>query len=197
MRRPHSEMPDTKLGDTQNRLQCIRLRKWDALHSIYSCVDGLEVRALHKTFVRKAKKIRNDWLGWLRQMRAEERDTDHVTPVSGIMYRVHQSNRSSRLFVSRTEFDRSMSQIARAAKDIRTIISPNTVRNILDGAFEATRLRSVILNEGLEKFGELNDELDDEDKKFYIGVFSMTQIKYIVLPSTLKVLGDCTFYSCQ
>ena len=193
MRRPHSEMPNTTLKDAQNRLQCIRLRKWNALHSVYSCADGLEVRALRKTFVRKAKKIRNNRLDLLRQIRAKERDINRVAPVSGIMYRVHQSNRSLRLFVSQTEFDRSMSQIARAAKDIRTVISPSTVRKILDGAFEGTRLRSVILNEGLERLGGLVNK----NKKFYIGVFSMTQIKYIVLPSTLKVLEYYTFYNCQ
>ena len=48
------------------------------------------------------------------------------------MYRINKYTRRSdiQLFVSEMEFDRSMSRLTRGAEDIRTIIFPNTVREV-------------------------------------------------------------------
>ena len=47
-----------------------------------------------------------------------------------------------------------MSLMAQRARDAKTITFPDTVRSASNFVFEDSVLRSVILNEGLEKFGE-------------------------------------------
>ena len=70
-------------------------------------------------------------------------------------------------------------------------IFPHTVREIEDGIFgDKMLLRSVTLNEGLEKLGGL------EDYKQYSGAFCGAQIMQVTLPQTLRILGDCTFHDC-
>ena len=74
------------------------------------------------------------------------------------------------------------------AENTRTIIFPNTVRHVDTDSFKKyLSLQSVILNEGLERLR------DYEDDTYYSGAFSGTQIKQITLPSTLKILGNNTF----
>ena len=53
-----------------------------------------------------------------------------MIPMSMVRYKSDRKDRRSgiQLFVSKTEFDRSMSQLADAANNIRTVIFPNTVR---------------------------------------------------------------------
>ena len=102
------------------------------------------------------------------------------------------------MFISGTEFDRSVSVLAKGAENIKLITFPGTVREARDGALseqgkDARVLESVILNEGLEKLGGLRSE----DKKCHSGAISGTRVRKIVLPSTLKVLGDNTFYNCR
>ena len=71
------------------------------------------------------------------------------------------------LFISETKFNRNMSQLARGANGIRTIIFPGTVRDVECGAFTNNwSLRSVVLNEGLEKL-----EKDGCTYKYYTEVF--------------------------
>ena len=79
-------------------------------------------------------------------------------------------NRPS-VFVSETEFDRAMVQIMIGSKSVRTITFPSTVIRVQGGAFEdSPLLKSAILNEGLERLGECEEEdYDDED-----GVFCST-----------------------
>ena len=45
---------------------------------------------------------------------------------------------SQRLFVSATEFDRNMSQLVEGAADIKTVVFPNTIREISEDAFSDT-----------------------------------------------------------
>ena len=71
-----------------------------------------------------------------------------------IVYKADRRYKRScaQLFVSETEFDRNMSQLARGAEGIRTVIFPNTVRDVKCNAFMGNRsLRSAVLNEGLER----------------------------------------------
>ena len=96
---------------------------------------------------------------------------------------------SSRLFVSQTEFDRDLSEIAEAAKDVRTATFPSTVREVLQGAFSGTSVRSAVLNEGLERLGRFGDDSHNSRA----GVFSGAKQKRVTFPSTLRFLGDKTF----
>ena len=75
--------------------------------------------------------------------------------------------------MAETEFDRSMSRIVRGTKSVRTIIFPNSVRKVLGNAFLDARLVSVVLNEGLEILGELNDD----NGSCCSGVFQSTLVK--------------------
>lgn len=72
----------------------------------------------------------------------------------------------------------------------KTIIFPSTITEALDSVFRYSSLRSAILNEGLtrvERHKRWNDDLPG-------GQICYSQLKQITLPSTLKVLGDRTFY---
>lgn len=87
-----------------------------------------------------------------------------------------------------------MSRVVRKTDGARTLALPNSAREVLDGAFgENRRLRSVILNEGLETLGRCADE----DGRRHSGVFSNSQLRQIALPSTLRVLGDGAFDRCR
>ena len=83
------------------------------------------------------------------EQRAQENAKDLPLPINGILYRLHDNHRQ-RLFVSETELDRGLSQIARAGGGTRTFAFPSTTREALRGAFEGTALESAILNEELE-----------------------------------------------
>ena len=102
---------------------------------------------------------------------------------------------SVRVFVSGTVFNREISSVKRGA-DARTIIFPNTVRDMCGYAFTANkRLRSAVLNEGLEELPRCSDAdffSDDPD-----GVFANSEIRQIKLPATLRVLRHHTFYDCK
>ena len=109
---------------------------------------------------------------------------------SEILYKVGSDQNILLLSVSGTEFGRNMSRIMRGAKDVRTITFPSTVRGALDGAFADTNFLSAVLNEGLETFGEYRTYYSE-------GIFRNTKLRQVALPSTLRVLGDRTFYECE
>ena len=50
-------------------------------------------------------------------------------------------------------------------------------------------LMSAVLNEGLEELGECPGDVNS--------TFCKTRLKRVVLPSTLKTIGDYTFYWCR
>lgn len=75
-------------------------------------------------------------------------------------------------------------------KDVKTITFPSTVRQASSCSFAETSLSSVVLNEGLEMIGEHCDF-------GYQGTFCETQLRRILLPSTLKLIGYGTFYGCD
>lgn len=75
------------------------------------------------------------------------------------------------VFVSETEFDRVMSQIMTGSRSTQTITFPSTVIRVQVGAFaDSPLLKSAILNEGLEKLGEL----EEKDYDYEDGVFCNT-----------------------
>ena len=67
-----------------------------------------------------------------------------------------------------------MSRIAKVAKNTKTIAFPRTTRDVLDSDFTGTNLRFVVLNEGLEKFGECQDDRRDDFVKLFCGTFGRT-----------------------
>ena len=87
------------------------------------------------------------------EQRAQENAKDHPLPRNGILYRLH-ANHQQRFFVSKTELDRGLSQIARAGRG-RTVTFQSTTREALSGAFEDTTFESAILSEGLERLGSI------------------------------------------
>ena len=103
-----------------------------------------------------------------------------------IDYSIDAGKAEALLVVSRTFLDRRASQILWAARDIRTITFPSTIRIVQDGAFRRTPLISAVLNEGLEELGECRNDAD--------GVFRWTRLKRVVFPSTLRVIGNRAFY---
>lgn len=112
-----------------------------------------------------------------------------------IVYKRHEKDSQSRiqLFVSESEFDRSISLFAKAAEGIKLVTTPSTVKETRYDTFvENWELKSVVLNEGLERLGEL--EGNDQNKPE--GMFGNTKIKRITLPSTLQILGDNAFCQC-
>ena len=80
--------------------------------------------------------------------------------------------------ISGTYFNRCILLLASGAKGGRTIIFPNSVRNICAGAFyENTQLRSAILNEGLEK---LAGSYDGNRYRYDVrGLFANTKLQRI------------------
>ena len=87
-----------------------------------------------------------------------------------------------------------MQTVLALSNDAMTIVYPSTVRRVGEGAFELNQsLRSVILNEGLERLGECKDEPVCQKCIFHENPY----LKSIALPSTLRVLGNHTFLGCS
>ena len=85
-----------------------------------------------------------------------------ITFMNGVIYTINKEEKCSQiqLFVSESEFDRSISTIVKGAETVRTVIFPNTTKTVLAGAFENKEcLSSAVLNEGLERIeGGSNNE---------------------------------------
>ena len=94
------------------------------------------------------------------------------------------SKRRARTFVSRTQFSRDMRQIVRGAGDVRTVTFPQTVREMVPGAFKKLeQLRSAILCEGLRRTPK--------------EAFAWSGIARVRLPATLRTVGEESFYGCK
>ena len=73
---------------------------------------------------------------------------------NSIVYCVYEGKVLLRPCVSGIEFDRGIATVVRAAEDIKSVIFPDTVRVVKNGAFEKGRaLESVVLNAQLEALG--------------------------------------------
>ena len=103
---------------------------------------------------------------------------DNVCPRNNISYFLRDTgSHKLLLFVSGTELDRTMSVLVKGTEDATTITFPNTVREVRRGAFSGEVrkprvLKSVVLNEGLERLGECNDR----DLSYQNGVFCCSQL---------------------
>ena len=93
----------------------------------------------------------------------------YTAPRYGVLYK-RQGQELQCIFVAETKLNRNMSQIAKMATNARTIVFPNTTREIEEDAITRASPRSVVLNEGLERLGGCQDE----DKVFHDGTFSST-----------------------
>ena len=117
-----------------------------------------------------------------------------------VMYKISRWP-NFQLFISETWFDRNMSYLVNGAENTRTIIFPNTVRKVRCDAFKGNRsLRSAVLNEGLERLkGYMYQGCDEDGDQFteIKGVFQNSGLQRVILPSTLRVLGDGTFCYCS
>ena len=110
-----------------------------------------------------------------------------------IVYKIGTNGKKARLFVSGLELSRDLSRVVRGAKNIRTATFPGTTRKVSDGAFAATSIMSVVLNEGLEALGV--DECPIDREKYY-GVFQESGLRQVKFPSTLKEIGYRAFMDC-
>lgn len=99
------------------------------------------------------------------------------------------------IYISGVQFNREVDQILESPDSIRTIIFPETVRVVEQGAFFRNQaLRSAVVNEGLETLG--TDEYDSEGEMGG-GVFEDSGLESIHLPSTLKRIEYCAFEDCR
>ena len=96
------------------------------------------------------------------------------------------------------EFSEGLEKIDFAAfseSGVECVDLPSSVRSIGVKAFaNCEQLRSVRLNEGLETLGEIGGYATS---KYRGNVFECSALESIVIPSTLEVLEDYTFYSCR
>ena len=83
-----------------------------------------------------------------RAFRLSEQDEDssdstdgEITFMNGVVYTIDKEERRStiRLFVSESEFDRSVSAIAGGAQKVRTITFPSTAKDVRSGAFKKSK----------------------------------------------------------
>lgn len=82
-----------------------------------------------------------------------------TVPSSMIMYEI--SKEEPQIAVTGTEFSRDMKTVFGGPDNIRIITFPKTVTKVKQGAFHCAKsLKSVVLNEGLEKLGEDEHSLD-------------------------------------
>ena len=148
------------------------IRRWNRERTAYVCADGVKVRVRSITPGMRLYSVDNH---------------DEVTYVSTIAYNVNAGKAYTLVAVPGILFDRDMWLIVWAARGIKTITFPRTIKIVQESAFHHTPLMSAVLNEGLEELGECG-------ARNCRGVFHWTKLKRVVLPSTLRVIGNRTFY---
>ena len=122
------------------------IRRWNRERTAYVCADGVEVRVRSTTPGMHLYSVDNH---------------DEVTYVSTIAYNVNAGKAYALVAVPGILFDRDMWLIVWAARGIKTITFPSTVRNVEGDTFYFTPLISAVLNEGLEELGEGQDDYTD------------------------------------
>ena len=130
----------------KNSLQNSPKRRDTAL--TYQCVDSLEVELPCRVFERCEEQRDNNQPAVAADQACAGKT--RTAPRNGTLYKARK-RKSLSLFVSESEFNRELSRIVKGAEGIRTVIFPSTTKEIFDGAFRDTSVRSVILNEGIEK----------------------------------------------
>ena len=82
-----------------------------------------------------------------------------TVPRNRITYEI--SKEEPQIAVTEIEFSRDMKTVFGGPDNIRIITFPKTVTKVKQGAFHCAKsLKSVVLNEGLEKLGEDEYSLD-------------------------------------
>ena len=144
------------------------------------CTDGVKVLLSNRN-IKQSVRDHDD----------SDREDGQTEYANEVMYRTCKKVQQlfPHIVVSKTRFSRDVSQIAWATRDIKTITFPSTIRKICGNAFYHTPLQSVVLNDGLEELEEYRYNAD--------GTFSYAKLKQIVLPSTLRVIGNGSFHSCR
>ena len=170
--------PDKTEADYEKR----DLVKWSAMRSKYNCADGAKIELRRKTFTRYAEE--DGQPGQEANAQRAEKEIEFVAPTNGILYRVHDSDYyQPQVFVSETEFNVELCDIARASENVKTVIFPRTVRNVLDNAFTHTHLRSAVLSKEVRTI---------EPRCFY-----SSEIERVVIPKGVEEIQENTFYSCE
>lgn len=166
---------------------------WDASRCAYTCRDGAKVEVKHTAFWQHTLEEESEWSDQEDSESDEESVQEYVVPRNGISLKARGEDcYSPQVFVSEMGFSRDMSKITSGSNEIKTITLPNTVRHVMDDTFSHTPLESVILNEGLEVLGGCNDS----DNSYHSGVFSYTKLRQVIVPTTLRTLGDNAFRAC-
>lgn len=147
---------------------------WNRKRVHYECWDGKRIEIVHRT--------------------AGIRDLGETKTVPRNVVE-YLNKRSAWATVSGVEFSRSMDTVLGGPDDIRTMIFPNMVKIVRQGAFYCVKsLQSVVLNEGLEVLG--TDEYQP-DGMWYSGVFQESGLRRVRLPSTLRRIEYDVFEACK
>ena len=169
-------------------------KRWDVAHMRYSCADGAEICVPGTAFQHFCAKDEGPDAPEGQKSSPERPERKSVLRYGIAQKRIDRGQRlQTRLFICGALLSRDTTVLERGPETAKTVAFPNTTREILDGAFAKTALRSIVLNEGLERIGGRQED----DGGSHEGAFCSTQIKKIALPSTLKLLGDYTFSRCE
>ena len=154
----------------------VRGKRWNRERTTYVCVDGVCVLVPN----RVVAPPQGD----------QDGETGQTAFASGINYEPDEPEVSVWLLVSKTVFSRDMTEIVVHVKGVKTITFPNTTREVWEGAFSCTAIRSAVLNEGLEVLGA--------DRGYECpGAFSFTPLRRVVFPASLRFVNDGTFRECK
>ena len=96
----------------------------------YTCVDGVDVLVPNETFRFP------EW-----NENSSDSTYSEMTFMNGIVYTIDKERRLSgiQIFVSESEFDRSVSAISGGAQKARTIAFPSTVKDVRSCAFKRSK----------------------------------------------------------
>ena len=99
-----------------------------------------------------------------------------------------------RATVSGVELSRDIKCIFGGSDGIRTMIFSTIIRSVRQGSFHGVKsLKSVVLNEGLERLGTEEYKPDGE---MYSGAFQESGLERVRFPFTLKKIEDKAFLRC-
>ena len=109
------------------------------------CADGVAV-LLSSRALKRSVRDQDD---------SDDPDV-RIEYVNGVAFKAGtmMSHARPQVIISETFFSRDVPQILWGAKDIKTIVFPNTVKYVSNCALTSPALKSVVLNEGLETLGE-------------------------------------------
>ena len=148
------------------------MRGWNCARDGYACPD--------RTFIELPRRT-----AIIRGL-----DEQRTVPASGIVYALDaEATKLLRTRVSNLEFDRAVTDVFEGPNELRTLTTPNTLRDVREYAFyDAAALRSVVLNPGLEALGTGDDDS---------GAFQNAGLTRVQLPGSLKKIKVSELYGCD